>query len=86
MNKQIKRESNIELLRIITMLMIVMYHIIYHCVGEQLANGSLLHEPVIYKKMIILVVLYTFGHIGNNMFIIISGYFMANRGKRGVIE
>lgn len=50
MSKQIKRESNIELLRIITMLMIVMYHIIYHCVGEQLANASLLHEPVVYKK------------------------------------
>ncbi len=83
MGKQIKRESNIELLRIVTMLMIVMYHIIYHCVGEQLANASLLHEPVVYKKMIILVVLYTFGHIGNNMFILISGYFMANRGKRG---
>lgn len=33
-----KRNSNIELLRIIAMLMIIAFHIEYHCINIQLAD------------------------------------------------
>lgn len=80
------RESNIELLRMVTMLLIVMYHIVYHALQGQLGESYLFHEPVFYKKLIILLVIYTFGNVGNMIFMLITGYFMANRteaeGKR----
>lgn len=34
------RSANIELLRIVAMLMIIMYHIICHCVNVQLTDGA----------------------------------------------
>ena len=38
-NKKI-RSTNIEILRIIAMLMIVIYHIVYHCINVQLNGGD----------------------------------------------
>lgn len=84
-----KRDSNIEILRIVAMYMIVIYHIVYHCVVVQLTSpGSLgrsavdyFNHPVFYPRLTILDCLMTFGIIGNAIFIIISGYFMANRGR-----
>lgn len=74
------RYTNFELLRIIAMFMIVMYHIVYHCVEGQLKDSSsIFNEPVFFKRLLILNTIETFGIIGNAIFILISGYFLANR-------
>lgn len=83
------RNSNIELLRILAMLMIVMYHIVCHCVNVQLTDGSsmarmgngLFNHPIFYKRLWILATIMQFGPIGNVIFILISGYFMVEKGK-----
>jgi len=94
MKKEEMRSSNIELLRSVAMLMIILYHIVCHCVNVQLtdkesikrfANG-LFNHPVFYKKLMILDMLNTFGIIGNVIFILISGYFMVQKKKGGGID
>ena len=81
------RSSNIDLLRIVAMFMIILYHIVYHCVVVQLTNPASMgrsvidtfNHPVFYKELLILNSMQTFGIIGNAIFILITGYFMANR-------
>lgn len=83
------RLTNIEILRIIAMLMIVIYHIVYHCINMQLVGGNaaikigsnLFNKPLFYKKLFILHDIMTWGTIGNVLFLLISGYFMANSKK-----
>ena len=87
-NKKI-RSTNIEILRIIAMLMIVIYHIVYHCINVQLNGGdsiikissTLFNNPVFYKKLFMLNGIMTWGLIGNSLFLLISGYFMINSKK-----
>ena len=70
------------------MFMIVMYHITCHCVTVQFTDpGSMgrgavdfFNHPVFYPRLLIIDCLMTFGIVGNAIFILISGYFMANRG------
>ena len=86
------RSSNIELLRIVAMFMIVLYHIVYHCVVVQLTNPASMgrtvidtfNHPTFYKELLMLNSIQTFGIIGNAIFILISGYFMANRSKNEI--
>lgn len=81
------RHSNFDLLRILAMFMIVIYHIVCHCVTVQITNPASLgretidvfNHPIFYKKLLIINSLETFGIIGNAIFIMICGYFMANR-------
>lgn len=92
MEKEKMRSSNMELLRSFAMMMIVAYHIVYHCVNVQLtdrgsmaryANG-LFNHPVFYKNLMILDTINTFGMVGNVIFVLISGYFMTQ--KKGGIK
>lgn len=87
MEQRKMRNSNIELLRNVAMFMIVLYHIVCHCVViqltdrgsmERLANG-LFNYPLFYKKLLILDTMQTFGIVGNVVFILISGYFMIQK-------
>lgn len=86
------RYSNIELLRILAMFMIVVYHIVYHCVRIQLVapaslgRGTLdsFNHPLFYKRLLILNTIMSFGIIGNAIFILISGFFMANRKPENI--
>ena len=56
-----KRNSNFELLRIIAMLMIVIFHIVVHSVDYQLTdtssmalmNNGLFNHPIFYKKLLL---------------------------------
>ena len=92
MKKENMRSSNIELLRCVAMLMIISFHIIVHCVNIQLTDktsmksfeNGLFNQPLFYKKLMILDMLDTFGCVGNVIFILISGYFMAQ--KMGAID
>ncbi len=87
-NKKI-RLTNIEILRIIAILMIVIYHIACHCINVQLNGGdsiikigsNLFNNPFFYKKLFILNCIMTWGTIGNALFLLISGYFMVNSKK-----
>ena len=77
------------MLRIAAMFMIILYHIIIHCVKPQLTDrgsmerlgNGLFNNPVFYKKLLLLDIMDTFGIIGNVIFILISGYFMCEKGK-----
>lgn len=83
------RSSNIELLRIMGMAMIIMYHIGYHCIINQLTDrgsmermgNALFISPGFSKKLLLLDGINTLGIIGNVVFILISGYFMVGKGK-----
>lgn len=80
------RSSNIELLRIVAMFMIILYHITCHCIIVQLSDTntpmiSYFTQPVFHKRLLILDWLNTLGIISNAIFILISGYFMANRER-----
>lgn len=84
-----ERESNIELLRIFSMLMIVCYHIYAHSVYPQLTDVNLIREsesglfslPVFSKKMLILATFAPLGKIGDVIFFMISGYFLVAKGN-----
>ncbi len=89
MNTKKARSSNIELLRIIAMLMIVSYHIVNHCVNDQLqeadsiermANGFF-SKPSYNPQLLLLDAVMPFGAAGNAIFILISGFFMSSKGK-----
>ena len=87
MNNKSLRASNIELLRIIAMLMIICYHIIIHCVNVQLVSIASIEKmqngwfcfPLFYKQLLALALMMPFGLVGNALFIMISGYFLVDR-------
>ncbi len=89
MEKKKMRSSNIELLRIVAMGMIILYHISFHCVRYQLVNKSSIEElangyfcyPVFFRKLFLIEGMMPFGMIANAIFILISGYFMVEKGK-----
>lgn len=82
-----KRSSNMELLRICAMLMIVAYHIYCHCISGQLTDLQSIQDrgngwfciPYFSKRLCILALIAPWGQIGNAIFLIISGYFMASK-------
>lgn len=81
------RHSNIELLRIVAMLMIIGYHIFVHCINIQLTDHVSIEQlgnywycqPVFAKKLCLLALISPMGQVGNAIFLIISGYFMAHK-------
>ncbi len=78
------RSSNIELLRVVAMFMIILFHITHHCIIPQLTDAntpmvSYFAQPAFHKRLLLLDWLNTLGLISNGIFILISGYFMANR-------
>lgn len=68
MNNKI-RESNIEILRIIAMILIVLFHYIANC-NFQYTNLTL--NNLIIKSCLF------FGELGVNLFILITGYYLCN--------
>ena len=62
------RESNFELLRIISMILIVLHHYALH--------GGLFQPNNLNEKVGLFILLG--GKIGVNVFVIISGYFLVN--------
>lgn len=66
-----ERKSNIELLRIIAMLLIISFHYVYK---SNFTFESLNFNSFIVKSF------YYFGELGTNIFVLITGYFMV-KGK-----
>lgn len=96
MDKDIKtkRSSNFELLRIITMISIIMYHITCHCVEVQLKGGdsvvnaynNLFSYPFFYKKIFLVNGMMPVGNVGNLIFLLISGYFLIDKKQINIIK
>lgn len=64
------RESNFELLKIISMLMIISFHYVYKSGYE---------FEVLNFNSFIVKIFWLFGELGVNLFILITGYFMINK-------
>ena len=87
MSKRNERSSNFELLRVLAMLLIVIFHITRHCVYVQLTdpasiermNNGLFCNPVFYKRLLMIVSVMPLGKMGDTIFLLISGYFMIAR-------
>lgn len=83
------RDSRFELIRIVAMLMIIAFHIMLHAVKPQLSDANSIaayhngyfSQPRFYPQMLVLDVINQFGAIGNFLFVLLSGYFMAGRKK-----
>lgn len=73
-NKQRFRSSNLELYRIICMLMIVAHHFVVNS-GLTSVDGPMVASPD-SAKTLFLSVLGMWGKIGINCFLMITGYFM----------
>lgn len=69
-----QRESNIELFRIITMLLIVAHHYVVNS-GLTSADGPIVSNPI-SASSIFLLLFGAWGKIGINCFVLITGYFM----------
>ena len=72
------RQSNIELLRIIAMMFIILYHIAFHGNWD---DGSIFWPDEITFNVLFLQSILPFGKIGVNIFVLISGYFLINSVK-----
>ena len=68
------RSSNLELFRIITMLLIVAHHYVVNS-GLTLVDGPMYANPTSWKALF-LFVFGAWGKIGINCFVLITGYFM----------
>ncbi len=65
-----KRESNMELLRIVSILMIVIFHCAY--------KSGFSFEPGFSVNKWIVKIFWMLGELGVNLFMLISGYYMVN--------
>ncbi len=81
-----ERQSNIELLRIVAMAMIVIFHVTLHSILPQLKGDmTYMHgwnnfdSLNFFKKLLIPQTFMSFGNIGNGIFILIAGYFLAGK-------
>ena len=70
----LKRDSNIELFRIIAMFFIVAHHYVVNS-GLNTATGPIWQDPLSAKSLFLLT-WGAFGKIGINCFVMITGYFM----------
>ena len=73
----LQRQSNIELLRIIAMLLIIAHHLVVHS-GLLAQFGPIYSNPTELKSQSALI-LGAFGKTGINVFVLISGYFYAKK-------
>lgn len=88
------RQSNIELVRIVAMLMIIAFHITCHCVriqlldpdSIQLLQNGLFDHPLFYAKLLILETVQTLGITGNGIFMLITGYFLISKNKINLLK
>lgn len=68
-----KRQSNFEALRILAILMIVLFHYVWNA-GY---SWSSMRGPF----RLIIDVIYMFGELGVNLFVLVTGYFLAEKEK-----
>lgn len=88
MQQSKQRASNMELLRIAAMFMIIIFHIYLHNIVPQVSEQSESYPyfgvPAFSSRIALLSVFRSFGATGNDIFILISGYFMARRESKAI--
>ncbi|MBQ7638724.1 MAG: hypothetical protein IJS90_07480 [Clostridia bacterium] len=72
-----KRETNLELYRIIMMLLIVMHHYVVN--SGLLSEGGPIYSDIGAKRSILLLLLGTWGKSAINGFLLMTGFFMCNK-------
>lgn len=79
----LKRKTNLELLRVVAILLIITSHFCVHS-----NNQIYLQNPFTFSINHLLTIIFTTGCIANNIFIIITGYFMVNKkiNKKKIIS
>ena len=78
--KKLKRNSSFELLRIILMILIILFHIKFYSKSIPIMN-TINYTQLINKRYIFLRIISNYGKFGDILFIMISGYFSINRKK-----
>ena len=73
-----KRNSSIELLRLILITLIVLHHIFTNTTSLQKLNKTN-YKYLLNLKYILLKIISNYGQFGNNVFIMISGYFSVTK-------
>ena len=87
MNLSKDRLSGVELLRIIAMLLIIIFHVTYTLNAVPFFNnlhfydGYYVAKPTTDMREFIMIIFANFGTFGNYIFIIITSYFMVNTKK-----
>ncbi|MGL2995219.1 acyltransferase [Flavobacterium sp. TSSA_36] len=81
--KQNLRNSNIELLRIISMTFIVLHHFIYHGLG---LFNYLLGKSVFFDGIEVSLFINSFLIIGVNLFVMISGYYLIKFSSNSLVK
>ena len=89
MEKTVKneRQSNIELLRILAIFLIIIFHIGRWGIKPQIDDGINAQLSSGYSfnwRLVILEITQTFGQIGNDLFILITGFFLTIKGEINV--
>ena len=84
-NTKRKRNSSFELLRIILMSLIVLHHIFINTNSLQKLNNNN-YKKIIFWKYIILKIISNYGYLGNNAFIMISGYFSITKTNFNIFK
>lgn len=81
-----KRESNFELLRIMAMFGIIIYHLMLH--HTDFTRFSFVDEQRFssYVGLEIIQIFFTFGQISNTLFILITGYFLINKDNINIVK
>ena len=69
-----ERSSNLELFRIITMILIVAHHYVVNS-GLAYIDGPICANPLSWRSLFLLI-FGAWGKIGINCFVLITGYFM----------
>lgn len=70
----VNRSSNIELYRIVAMLLIVAHHFVVNS-GLNYENGPIFNDPLSFRSLYLLV-FGAWGKTGINCFVLITGYYM----------
>ena len=78
----INRQSNFELLRLIAMMMVLLLHCNYACLGEADINEIRQHPLTAYVRVFLEHACLS----GVNIFILISGWFGIKFRPRGIIS
>ena len=93
MDKKVSaRQSNFELLRVFAMIMIVMHHITLHAIYDQVNFADSINAlgnayfcyPRFFPQLWLVDLGTIFGPVADLIFVMISGYFLVEKGKRSV--
>ncbi|WP_028242266.1 acyltransferase family protein [Pseudobutyrivibrio ruminis] len=79
-----KRNSSIELLRIVMMFLIIAHHYCYHGVEACFSEKQQMLAVDMWINVYLIQILHFVGIIGNGTFAVISGYFLINKTASNV--